>query len=406
MNHMDELILKLKDNVKQANSSQQNSFAYIIGNNGSGKSRALRDIAKKIAADHGDAKILCVANTVYDRFQGLKDKRIIYLGMRNVNNAIFYASIGRQLATYLTAPTLVKEQLEKIEKNMQLKFKLSITEQGKKYTEVLDRRREKTSIDKIISAEDGKNVEALFGSEHFISDLKPEQSKFLNTFLSLRPKNIKVLLEMQHGQYDFGELSSGEQTKILTSLKIALNAEDNCVILIDEPEISYHLHWQMTFHNDLEELLSRNKGIYCIIATHSPVVVSEAMRQKKTDAVIIMDKGNETSPIIYKDSHEIAKESYDRVILDYFYTSPYRSTFVEEEIARTVTSLTPDSSSAQVNEAVASLKKIKEKVQGLGGKEGLIKQAIDIIENMKEWNDSIANRVVSDRESRGDDYVE
>ena len=46
------------------------------------------------------------------------------------------------------------------------------------------------------------------------------------------------------------------------------------ILLIDEPEISLHVSWQLDFLNDIEEIL-REKNMQVIIATHSPQIINE-----------------------------------------------------------------------------------------------------------------------------------
>jgi len=80
-------------------------------------------------------------------------------------------------------------------------------------------------------------------------------------------ENLKVTHER--------ELSSGQKCIILTMLNIAGSIEDNSIICIDEPEISLHPKWQKEYISLLVKLFSNYKGCHFIIATHSPLIVSE-----------------------------------------------------------------------------------------------------------------------------------
>ncbi|HHX8716641.1 ATP-binding protein [Vibrio alginolyticus] len=69
--------------------------------------------------------------------------------------------------------------------------------------------------------------------------------------------------------------SSGEQCLFLLFLGIISSIDDNSLILIDEPEISLHPSWQQKFVEILNKSLRAYYGCHFIIATHSPLIVSD-----------------------------------------------------------------------------------------------------------------------------------
>ncbi len=56
---------------------------------------------------------------------------------------------------------------------------------------------------------------------------------------------------------------------------IISSIEDNALICIDEPEISLHPQWQERFVDILSESFSSYRGCHFLIATHSPLIVSD-----------------------------------------------------------------------------------------------------------------------------------
>lgn len=68
-------------------------------------------------------------------------------------------------------------------------------------------------------------------------------------------------------------LSSGEQHELIVLYELLFRAPHGGLILIDEPEISLHVGWQLRFVEDLLRILERT-GCYCIIATHSPSIIN------------------------------------------------------------------------------------------------------------------------------------
>ncbi|MGI2210707.1 AAA family ATPase [Shewanella baltica] len=69
--------------------------------------------------------------------------------------------------------------------------------------------------------------------------------------------------------------SSGEQCLFLLFLGIISSIEDDALICIDEPEISLHPQWQEKFVDILKDSFSGYQGCHFLIATHSPLIVSD-----------------------------------------------------------------------------------------------------------------------------------
>lgn len=67
------------------------------------------------------------------------------------------------------------------------------------------------------------------------------------------------------------ELSSGEQHLTVMAFELLFGAPDDSLILIDEPEISFHMLWQLDFLKNLNMILDL-RDLQCIVATHSPQI--------------------------------------------------------------------------------------------------------------------------------------
>ena len=99
------------------------------------------------------------------------------------------------------------------------------------------------------------------------------------TGLSADEKNEPVFENKYGKKFNIDKLSSGEKQLFVRALALKfLNAND-CVILIDEPELSLHPEWQRKIVHVYENIGKNNQ---VIIATHSPHVVggvhSESLR--------------------------------------------------------------------------------------------------------------------------------
>jgi predicted ATP-binding protein involved in virulence len=82
----------------------------------------------------------------------------------------------------------------------------------------------------------------------------------------VKNKNINREIELQN-------LSSGEKHDFILFYELIFNSDEKSIFLIDEPEISLHVAWQVEYIKILEEICKMN-GIQAIVATHSPDIVN------------------------------------------------------------------------------------------------------------------------------------
>jgi len=94
-------------------------------------------------------------------------------------------------------------------------------------------------------------------------------------FKSIKIDNNRgfIFLSKDESILKLTELSSGEQHEVVLLFELLFKAEENSLVLIDEPEISLHVVWQKEFLNDIQEIIELQK-IDIIIATHSPQIIN------------------------------------------------------------------------------------------------------------------------------------
>ena len=88
--------------------------------------------------------------------------------------------------------------------------------------------------------------------------------------------NKTLVLDTEHGLYFVSgdtiiipeNLSSGEQHFIIQLIMLIFMADEGSLILIDEPELSYHPAWQMDYLKNLRSIAELG-GYQFILATHS-----------------------------------------------------------------------------------------------------------------------------------------
>lgn len=394
---MESVIDKLTKNINESVEKNAAPFiTYIIGNNGTGKSRLLAKICElyenlKTSNVHS---VLCISNSITDRFVFGDGHRRKYLGARNVGNAIFKSSIDREIAKYLIrglkpGKTVYLEQLWRL---FELEFSINFTEEVKRrykrhnLSATVDNRKLKnTTIEKIIDAEGRAWIGQIIESGIEIKKITLKQAKYLNAYLGLNPE-IQLFTERNNKKLSYSELSSGEQNRIATALKIIANAENNTLVLIDEPEISLHLRWQMDFHSFITEIMSEHQNYHVLIATHSPVIVSEAAKDSETDAIIVLQpanlqtttSNNQLEYIEYKSKNSESFGSCEELTLDLFDTATYNTTAIDQKITEVILDATESDESIQ--NGIRKLNELIHKTGVSDDKVITIKEAIGLIE--------------------------
>ncbi len=102
-----------------------------------------------------------------------------------------------------------------------------------------------------------------------------ERSEFANKQLEISPRfGYRFLAKDENRTILPCEgLSSGEQHLLILIYELLFRAEAGSLVLIDEPELSFHLSWQMDFLRNIREIMAaRDNKIQYIVGTHSPQV--------------------------------------------------------------------------------------------------------------------------------------
>lgn len=96
-------------------------------------------------------------------------------------------------------------------------------------------------------------------------------SGFINKKMEIDPRfGYRFVVENDvHEILDLECLSSGEQHLLVMAYELLFKAFDDSIVLIDEPEMSFHLMWQLNFMNDLKAIV-KQRGIQALVSTHSP----------------------------------------------------------------------------------------------------------------------------------------
>jgi predicted ATPase len=113
-----------------------------------------------------------------------------------------------------------------------------------------------------------------FGFENDPKSFDIENLIFLHEAGVLKLRDVLLRKLNNYEEYSIKEASSGEQSILLSILGIASRIKNNCLILIDEPEICLHPQWQETYIDILTRTFDKYQNCHFIIATHSPLIIS------------------------------------------------------------------------------------------------------------------------------------
>jgi len=123
---------------------------------------------------------------------------------------------------------------------------------------------------------------------HFYKNRFIEQ---INTLFADSKKRIdfdknNAIIFRNHHDHSFSvyELSSGEKQMLIILLNVLIQENQPCIILIDEPEISLHLAWQLDLIDIIQSL---NDNCQLIIVTHAAGVFNKGWKDKITKMVDI-----------------------------------------------------------------------------------------------------------------------
>ena len=130
-----------------------------------------------------------------------------------------------------------------------------------------------------ITLEGNINKEKLDSINHIKNNFIAIVNKsFEDTGKTIDPNESKLTFILKNGEKIHSNvLSSGEKQLLIILLTILLEREKEYVVLMDEPEISLHIHWQYEL---IDNLIKLNPNAQFIIATHSPSIFGKGWGDK------------------------------------------------------------------------------------------------------------------------------
>jgi predicted ATPase len=149
---------------------------------------------------------------------------------------------------------------------------------------------------------------------------------------------------------DLKRASSGQLSMISALLALASVIRNASLVLIDEPELSLHPEWQIDYVGLLIRTFSHFRGCHFVIATHSPMVVSELPLHAN---VIALDR-TDLPPV-----KELKGQSADYLLAEVFGAPSPGNLYVRERIVSALELVAKgEVNSPEFAEALANLQKL------------------------------------------------
>ncbi len=235
---------------------------YIIGNNGEGKSLLLRELAD-FSVSEGRSTI-GIAFGFSDRFQHGpqkmdKESLFRYEGTRSPNLTASGKKLALDVGRKIFEIHCIPERLAAFNAGLEL----------------LDFRARRYLVPYTVGAGGQDRDFGISSIVELTDDIEENlQAAAFGTLGDMQPAFGRMSSRSE--VTPFSELSSGEQQVLALMVKIAVSAEPNSLILIDEPEISLHVSWQRVLPTLLSNMC-QHFGCDIVVATHSPILVTSAL---------------------------------------------------------------------------------------------------------------------------------
>lgn len=269
---------------------KENDVTILVGENGSGKSFLLGELADMYIY-RNFSYVIGIANSIHDKFKtknpkfrGLRARRGRRQTKETLKNALVnMAKDTRKRVEYAS------RALEYVNYNPIIGFRFNLFDDESFEYKLDNIKLSEWNKEQIFSllrkyknlqSKEYKTIQWLETNNNNFYEIEKYSLIELFKWESLLVKHkviepIEVFLSKGKTSISLFDASSGELAFISTIIYIASVIDENTVILIDEPENSLHPKWQREYIGKLIDIFYFYQPKF-IIATHSPLIISGA----------------------------------------------------------------------------------------------------------------------------------
>lgn len=335
---------------------------FVVGKNGSGKSRYLQQMARET-----DRQTILICNTVHDRYR--PSSKIRKFSIRNSKNSpsnvikTAFIQLAREAGYRLNS---IAKVLEYCNHEPYIGFGIVLAENIDTKMSELQHLAARGKIDFDIDinlinfilkrAGSSEDLLVINLADSYLSSLVQETllgilegEHILRKMKLLKRIDIHVLPRESKDFVRIEQASSGELTLIASQIFALANIQEGSLILIDEPENSLHPQWQKDYVNSLGDLIARYSPTV-MIATHSPLIVSGVRSSEDVVQFHYAETGQTTHS-------GLAVPSAEESLWEQFETITPESRYVSDHIVDLLESL--DNKSKSFDEVIESLNEME-----------------------------------------------
>lgn len=305
---------------------------YVIGSNGAGKSFMLHDLTYRMI--RLGIRVIGMSTGIYDRFPvGVPSAQFIYQGMKGKSGVINVFRLS-QIITKLAAKIFQHQKMLDV-------FAKCLLVLGYEARYYFMRRPEAH-----LSTDPSRIRHRILGPIVEDNEIPSDLRNF--EFGVVRADDREKVTPVS-------SLSSGEQNINYLLMGLICSVKEGAVVLIDEPEISLHLQWQLALPK-VFDIIAKSFGVSIVVATHSPTLIANA--NESSDFSYVLHKGKLR---LLNDGERYSVES---IILEGFDTYTPNNRTVHERCAQLVAQSMADVEEVNAQESIAlkQLSGIKDKV--------------------------------------------
>lgn len=283
--------------------SASGKVTLLLGENGSGKSRELRRLARTF--DSRGVATIAISNTVFDRFPTKKTRNYARL-----TPSIGRGYVQRALKQALFAGSDERRDARQVARAFQYAgfdqvVGVAPTLRSFDFSQVMDAVRRDGRISESDAPVIANFIDSLMSdgsesrAEPYWYGLEDDALRYESRSFAVLVRNeatlkkLKILRRVElflrkNGEvFPLDQASSGELTLIATYAFLATRMKEGAVILVDEPENSLHPRWQSEYCSRLFDLFHLYEPSI-FLASHSPLIVSGAESNRISTRIVTL----------------------------------------------------------------------------------------------------------------------
>lgn len=172
----------------------------------------------------------------------------------------------------------IKEKIENLERKRQLLAEngLLVENDEMNISELLDEIKDENRLNLSIYVQDTEKKLSVYDkfSEYISLFRELIDSNFSNKEMVFdSKKGFYFVTKYSNTRIAPDKLSSGEQQELVMFYQLIFETDKNTLVLIDEPELSLHIKWQLDYIEQLKRIIGIT-GCTCLMATHSPQIIN------------------------------------------------------------------------------------------------------------------------------------